>query len=109
MLTFVTYNGHTSSFCLNTVAFEFEESGTIVMSHSIQAFSSEVYKTSDDFFRLCLELLFLLISFINLGSEISEVFVTKIETGKFSNCAFAHLTRTRITPAFSANRASPKR
>ena len=83
-LTFVTYNGHTSSFCSTAVTFSFEESGTIMMSHHVNAFSSAVYSSSDDFVRLCLEVAFMVMCVVSLGSEMSEIVVTKIETGKFS-------------------------
>ncbi|GMH94595.1 hypothetical protein TL16_g12950 [Triparma laevis f. inornata] len=82
-INFVTVNGHTSSFTLNTINFEFEESGTISMKHSINSFSSEVYATSDDFVRMCMELLFIVLSLVNLGTELSEIVVAKIETGHF--------------------------
>lgn len=82
-ITFVTINGHTSSFTLNTINFEFLESGSIGMKYSINSFSSEVYATSDDFVRLCMEVLFIFLSLVNLGTELSEIVVAKIETGHF--------------------------
>ena len=74
---------HTSSFTLNTINFEFLESGSIGMKYSINSFSSEVYATSDDFVRLCMEVLFIFLSLVNLGTELSEIVVAKIETGHF--------------------------
>jgi len=85
MVSFITYNGHTSSFCFVTVTFSFSETGTIEMENSIQSFSSEMYSSSDDFVRLCLELLFLVLSLVNFGSEVSEIVISRLETGKFSN------------------------
>ena len=84
-VTFVTLNGHTSTFTLNSVVFTFLESGSIDLRYSINSFSAQVYASSDDFVRLVLELAFILFSLINLGTELSEIFVAKIETGRFSS------------------------
>ena len=84
-VTFVTLNGHTSTFTLNSIVFTFLESGVIKMGYSVNSFSAEVYTSSDDFVRLVLELAFIIFSLVNLGTELSEVFVARIETGKFSS------------------------
>ena len=81
-VSFVTLNGHTSSFCLNSVEFGFGDSGAISMEYSINAFPAEPYSSSDDFLRLCLELTFVVLTFVNIGTELSEIFVSKIQTGR---------------------------
>ena len=53
------------------------------MHYSISSFPSEVYTTSDDFFRLLFEIIFALFTVFNLGSELLEMITSKQSTGSF--------------------------
>ena len=72
-VTVLTFNGNAQQFLLTDVKFNFESSGMISVDASIKMFRRWPYETATDYFRLVLEILYIILLFYQIFGEIREL------------------------------------
>eukprot|EP00898_Chlorokybus_atmophyticus_P004262 jgi/Chlat1/4837/Chrsp31S04872 len=83
VVQFVTYNGDLDYFSSLRLKFAMVKGGFIQVLYSVQTVSVELYKTSIQRFRLCLELLYLMCVVFGVYSEAHELIQSKRKKGSY--------------------------
>ena len=72
-VTILTFNGNSQRFLLTDIKFVFETSGMIAVDASIKMFRRWPYENAEDYFRLGLEILYIILIFYQIYIEIREL------------------------------------
>ena len=89
-MSLLAFNGDAQQYMLTDVTFSFESSGMIPVESSISVFRRWPYESRLDFFRLFLEIVFMLMVFYQVVAELRELadYVKEAKTVCQGVCAY---------------------